>query len=346
MKQRPLVMLFSAVLLLGLIAPQTMAATRFAVFSDPHFYDNDLGTEGTAFEAYLLQDRKLLRESEALVQAAVGEILAAHGTDPIDFVIVPGDLTKDGERTSHEKFADYLALIEEAGIPVFVAPGNHDINNPHAVAYDGDTVSSVDTVSPVEFASIYGPFGYDEALIHDPDSLSYAVEAAPGVILLSLDSCKYDDNLFTGHPETSGALKAATLEWALKIIKYARKAGKQVVAFQHHGLTEHYLGQSQAFAEYVIDDWETVSASLADAGLKLAFTGHYHANDITAAAGNEDGATLYDVETGSLVTAPCPYRIITLHGNNAAQVETRYITAIDYDTGGMPFPDYAQAFLY
>jgi hypothetical protein len=248
--------------------------------------------------------------------------------------------------TSHEEFAGYLGLIEAAGIPVFVAPGNHDINNPHAVAYDGETTVSVDNVSPDAFASIYGPFGYDEALVHDPASLSYAVEPVPGVVLLALDSCRYEDNLLEGYPETGGALEEATLQWAMRIIRHARAAGKQVVAFLHHGLTEHYTGQSQAFAEYVIDDWETVSATLADAGLKLAFTGHYHANDITMATGSSEDANLFDIETGSLVTAPCPYRIVTLHGNNAAQVETRHITEIDYDTGGVPFPEYALDFLY
>ena len=37
---------------------------QFAVFSDPHYYDSSLGTTGSAFEDYLMQDRKLLRESD------------------------------------------------------------------------------------------------------------------------------------------------------------------------------------------------------------------------------------------------------------------------------------------
>ena len=61
----------------------------------------------------------------------------------------------------------------------------------------------------------------------------------------------------------------------------AKAAGKKVLVFLHHGLMEHYTGQTESFADYVIDDWETVSQNLAAAGLKLAFSGHYHANDIT-----------------------------------------------------------------
>jgi len=337
--------LAAAFLFCGLTA-NVSAATRFAVFSDPHYYDSDLGTEGAAFEAYLAQDRKLIRESEALTQAVVEQIIAANAEKPIDFVIVPGDLTKDGALSSHQEFAGYLQELEDADIQVYVTPGNHDINNPHALAYDGETTTPVDNVSPEDFASIYAAFGYDEAMATDPYSLSYVAEPVPGIVLLSLDSCKYVDNLASGHPETSGSFSEGTLDWAVAQIGAAKMAGKQVIAFQHHGLVEHYTGQSDAFSEYVIDDFATVSAALADAGLKLAFSGHYHANDITMTTGTVDGSALYDIETGSLVTAPCPYRIVTLHGNNAAQVETRHITEIDYDTGEELFPEYAQTFLY
>ncbi|WP_319523796.1 choice-of-anchor I family protein [uncultured Desulfosarcina sp.] len=346
MYKRLIFTLLVAVLLFGGSAAKALAATRFAVFADPHYYDNALGTEGEAFEAYLAGDRKLIRESEALVQAVVEQILAAHAEKPLDFVIVPGDLTKDGALSSHLEFAAYLAEIEAAGIPVFVCPGNHDINNPHAYSYDGDTATAVDNVSPEAFASIYGAFGYGEALSYDPNSLSYAVEPVPGIVLLSLDSCKYADNIANGSPETGGAFSDETLDWAVAQIGAAKTDGKQVIAFQHHGLAEHYIGQSDSFSEYVIDNFATVSAALADAGLKLDFSGHYHANDITMTTGSTDDAVLYDIETGSLVTAPCPYRIVTLHGKNAAQVETRYITEIDYDTGGVSFPEYARGYLY
>jgi hypothetical protein len=344
MKQNHWLTLITAMLLV-MLATQAAAATRFAVFSDPHFYDSDLGTTGAAFEAYLAQDRKLIRESEALVQAVVDRILAAHDNDPIDFVIVPGDLTKDGEMDSHLRFADYLGQLEEAGIAVFVVPGNHDINNPHAFSYAGDVAMPVDYVTPQQFADIYASYGYTEADALAPDSLSYAVQPSPGVVLLGLDSCRYQSNLSIGHPETSGGFTPATQDWAIDVIKAAKAAGKQVIAFQHHGMVEHYAGQKLTFSDYVIDDWETVSNTFAEAGLKMVFTGHYHANDITEKSFGTDGPRLYDIETGSLVTAPCPYRIVTLHGNNAAQIETGQITEIDYDTGGIPFPEYAQAYL-
>ncbi len=336
----------AGLIICGGMAVGAQASVRFAVFSDPHLFDPALGTEGEAFEAYLAQDRKLIRESEAITQSVVASLIKAHQSEPLDFVLVSGDLTKDGERASHEKFAAYLAQLEAAGIAVYVIPGNHDINNPHAMAFSGATATPVATVSPAEFTNVYSQFGYGEAKANDANSISYMVEPVPGLVLLGLDSCKYTNNASLGYPVTSGAYSTATQTWIIEQIEAARASGKQVIAMQHHGILEHYTGQSQAFAEYVIDGWQDVSKSFAQAGLGLMFTGHYHANDITEKTWADTGDKLFDVETGSLVTAPCPYRIVTLHGNNAAQIETRQVQEIDYDTNGTTFTQYAQEFLY
>ena len=326
-------------------APYTMPT--FVVFSDPHLYNADLGTTGAAFESYLQQDRKLLRESEAILDAAIDAVQNEAG---IDFVLVPGDLTKDGERAGHEAVADALARLEADGIRAYVVPGNHDINNPHAYAYTGDTPVAAETVTPAEFAEIYSRYGYAEAIDQDPDSLSYVAEPVPGVWLLALDSCRYAENAAAGKPVTGGRFSAATLTWIQETIQTAKSRNKQIIAMAHHGLLEHFTGQSMANpgAEYVIEDWETVSRSLADAGLRLVFTGHYHAQDITRKTWTRDDGTTYsltDVETGSLVTYPSPYRVVSLTTAGTAEIVSDRITEIDYDTGDLTFPDYALAYL-
>ena len=328
--------------LIAVALPALAQPAKFAVIADPHFYDTDLGCEGEAFETYLAQDRKMLVESEAILKSAVKMIKRKQP----DFVIIPGDLTKDGERTSHEKFAAYLAQLENAGIQVFVCPGNHDINNPHAVSFSGATTTPVANVTPAEFATIYDAFGYGEALERDANSLSYVAEPVPGLWVLSLDVAIYEDNIANGTPETGGAFRPETLAWVLEKLAEARSLGKQVIAIQHHGITEHYTGQSTAFAEYVIDDWQAVSITLANAGLRMVFTGHYHANDITESTPGADGLpTLFDIETGSLVTYPSPVRFVSLT-EKAAAIHTEYVTKINYETGGVSFPAYAENFLY
>ncbi|WP_419660786.1 choice-of-anchor I family protein [Desulfosarcina variabilis] len=335
--------LLTAIFLIAVSAAGSAAAqtARIAVIADPHFYDTDLGTQGAAFEAYLAQDRKMLVQSEAILASAVHMIKAKQP----DIVLVPGDLTKDGERSSHEKFAAYLADLEASDIQVLVCPGNHDINNPHAVSFNGDTTASVPTVTPIEFADIYNEYGYGEAIERDPASLSYLAEPVPGLWVLALDVAIYEDNLSNGTPETGGAFRPETLTWALEKLAEARTMGKQVIAIEHHGITEHYTGQSTAFADYVIDDWQTVSATLANAGLQMVFTGHYHANDITETTTDDGLPTLFDIETGSLVTYPCPVRFVSVTQTGAA-IHTEYISKIDYDTGDVSFPEYAENFLY
>jgi hypothetical protein len=111
----------------------------------------------------------------------------------------------------------------------------------------------------------------------------------------------------------------------------------------HHNLIEHYAGQTQLDPGYVIDDWENVVHQLMDAGLKVIFTGHYHATDISSYTYN--GNTLFDIETGSLVTAPNPYRIVMIK-DDKLEIKTRTVQSIPASLpGGVTFPTYANAFL-
>jgi len=162
---------------------------EIAVFSDPHLYDPSLGTSGAAFEMYLAYDRKMIAESQAILESVVKDIVKSH----VRYVLVPGDLTKDGEQQCHSLMAEYLAQIEASGKQVFVVPGNHDIENPHSFSYPGgDTPVPIPNISSADFESIYMDYGYDEALYRDEHSLSYIVEPQPGLWFLGLDGCNYE----------------------------------------------------------------------------------------------------------------------------------------------------------
>jgi hypothetical protein len=284
--------------------------------SDLHLFDPALGSTGSAFEVYLASDRKLLREGEAILDSALARVLDSKP----DFFLVSGDLTKDGEEQDHRLLATKLSVISAAGIKVFVIPGNHDILNPEAYSYSGDTKTRVPNIGPEAFASIYGPYGYDAAIRRDPDSLSYVAEPVPGLWLLAIDTCVYAKNPSLPHPETRGELSGTRLAWALAALRDAQNAGKAVIAMEHHGIVEHYPSQRKYYREYLLDDFEKVGAKLAAEGLRLVFTGHFHANDATigrfpASAKAGEGNWLLDIETGSLVTAPCPLRTVELDGN-------------------------------
>ena len=317
------------------------ASASFGVLSDTHLLDAAaLGASGPDFQAYLAQDRKMLAQSEELLDAALVDLTGRK----LDFVLVTGDLTKDGEKVDHELMAQKLAQLRAAGTPAFVIPGNHDINNPDAVSYLTLPPSAVAQVTPAEFKAIYSECGYGSALYQDPASLSYIAEPVAGLWLFALDSAKYADNAALGVPVTSGALSPATQAWVLAHLQLASQQGKSVVGMMHHGIVEHFAGEAAFFPEYVLDDFATVGRSLADAGLHLVFTGHFHANDI--AMKDFGTSKLYDCETGSTVTAPSPYRIVKADlAAQAYAVTTAHVTSIPSFPAAADFATFSTGFL-
>lgn len=313
---------------------------KIAVFSDPHLYDTTLGTAGTDFQIYLAHDRKLIVESEALLQSVVNAIKNSD----VDVVFIPGDLTKDGEKACHVLMASYLNSLELAGKKVFVVPGNHDINNQHgAKSYSESGSSSIATVTSAEFENIYSNYGFSEAFARDLNSLSYVTKLTDKIWLLGLDVCRYSENTADTNM-TGGKISPASLEWIKSILHQGKTEGALVLGMMHHGLMEHYTTQTTMFEEYVIEDWQTLHKTFADSGMKVVFTGHFHSNDVVKGTGNEAGSFIFDVETGSTVTYPCPYRTLTLDADTLT-IRTTHITNPNVNYGGVSFTDSASTYL-
>jgi 3',5'-cyclic AMP phosphodiesterase CpdA len=313
---------------------------KIAIVSDIHYMDPSLlknnAAAGAAFQAYLDQDPKLIEFSDPIFRQCISQLKA----EKPDILLIPGDLTKDGEKVSHDAMTRFLKQITDAHIKVFVVPGNHDVNNPEAVQYDGDLAAPTPSISSADFSSMYASYGYANAISRDPNSLSYVNQVYPGLWILGLDACEYEDNQKIAI--VGGRLKPQTKQWALHWITEARKRHVIIFGMMHHGILEHYIGQNQLDPGYVIDDYETVAHEFTVAGLTIMFTGHYHANDITS---RQDGdKELFDIETGSMVTAPSPYRIITLQGRTL-DISTKYIRSIAASLpGGLDFPTYSNLF--
>jgi len=309
------------------------------VFSDPHIYDTSLGTTGKEFEAYINEDRKLVREGPEILESAVA--LIKNLKDNI--VLVPGDLSKDGEKSSHELAAGYLAELKAAGKKVFVVPGNHDILNGHSFKYVGDSVERTPNVTPDQFAQIYADYGFKDALQRDPDSLSYVAEPQPGLWLLALDANRYKENIENQAPITDGKFSAQTLAWIEKVLGQAAKENKAVIVMMHHGIMEHYVGQEKNYGEYIVDNYEEVAKLLANYNVRMVFTGHYHAQDITEKKYADNGKYVFDIETGSLATYPCPIRIVKIGKDQIASITEERVTSIK--SHPTDFPAYAKQYL-
>ncbi|MDD3310346.1 MAG: metallophosphoesterase, partial [Dysgonamonadaceae bacterium] len=192
--KRDIAYLFTLLFLLAIspllfsIAAQT---TKIGVISDLHYaHSSIIGEKGEALSNYLKKDRKLILESEALLLKTVSLLMDEN----VNLVLIPGDLSKDGEKISHQGVADILQPLLSKGVKILVIPGNHDIDNPEAVRYDGSYISQVESVSPNEFSEIYKEFGYGEAISLDTFSLSYVSEPVNGLRVICIDDCRYYDN--------------------------------------------------------------------------------------------------------------------------------------------------------
>jgi len=283
--------------------------TSFAVISDIHIYDPSLGSTGSAFEETMRSDRKLLLNSIDLLDYATKTIIKSGAK----FVLISGDLTKDGESINHQLMAKKLKQLTSAGIAVYVVPGNHDINNPEAVRYDGDKTEPVASISAEDFAKIYGDFGFNAALMRDDDSLSYVAEPVKGLWLLCIDSCCYRENKPGGHETVDGKISQKTADWMASVLLAAADQNKAVIAVMHHGVVEHWKGQAKLHPKYLVNGYAAFGKFLASWNVRIAFTGHYHAQDITL--GKFGDKFIYDIETGALVTAPCYIRHINMKDN-------------------------------
>ncbi len=315
---------------------------KIAIVSDIHYMDPSLminnGAAGTAFQNYVDQDPKLVQYSDPIFRNVLADIKAERP----DILLVPGDITKDGEKVCNVAMAGFFNQLRNDGIKVYVIPGNHDINNAKAKIFDGDNAYPVDMTSKTDFETIYGNFGYNDAIARDANSLSYVVQPQDDLRIIGIDASKYEEYGPAGDV-AAGRIKPATLTWILEQLAAAKQQNITVFAMMHHNLVEHYANQSQLDPGYVIDDWQNVAHTLMEAGLKIIFTGHYHANDITSYVHN--GKELVDIQTGSLVTAPSPYRIVTMK-DNTLDISTKTVKTIAASLpGGVSFPVYANTFL-
>lgn len=311
-----------ALLCTSALYAQQMPLKRLAVISDVHLMAPSLlQKEGKAFDNYIANDRKMLVESSELLDSVSKHLIAYQP----QIIFITGDLTKDGERISHQLLVDrYLKPLKAQGIRIYVVPGNHDVNNPHAKVYNGDNAQRTTTVSAKDFTHIYNDYGYGEALATDSNSLSYVVQLDDKTRLIAVDACRYEDNNFDKDIcVTAGRIKPQTMDFIQAEAQKAHKLGMNVIMMMHHGIVSHFKWQDKIMKEYLVNNWKKDAKRLAQMGIKVCFTGHFHAQDIS----NKYGLT--DIETGSTVSYPHPYRLIDVDTDKQTlQIRTEKVESL------------------
>ena len=315
--------------------PQDMNL-RIAVMSDLHYLSPDMIADTEDFEHAFNSDRKLLKESSSILR----EMLERVRADKPDILLVSGDLTKDGEQECHAALAKQLQQLQQdvPGLKIYVINGNHDIRNYNAKNFntaDGKAVPATRT-EPEDFKRIYD-FVYSDPTVlatftpaegNKAGGLSYVARPVEGLTVIAMDTCRYSsDNTSNGDDEheTSGAISADLEKWVIEQTAAAKARGDLVIGLEHHGLVPHFDVQPTILPMYLVNGYERIAQEYADAGMSVVFTGHMHAVDIaamTTAAGN----TIYDIETGSALTYPCPVRFVDLRRSTVGGETNTYMS--------------------
>ena len=304
------------------------AGKRILVIADPHVMSPFLVEDpnNTRYKNVMAGERKLLAESYEIFQACMDSIRSIKP----DLVIIPGDLTKDGEAMSHNTVASCLQELLDEGIPTLVIPGNHDLENHMGRRYTSEGVEEADFVMPDDFVELYRNFGWDERSDRDPHSLTYARDIFDGVRLIGIDDCRIPSRGDTGdNIGEFGRVPQATLDCVLAQTDQAVADGKVVIVTIHHQMLQHFYRQELLMASAATENGDSIARLLCDHGVRLVLTGHMHMPNISRIKGFETDDMLTEVSTASPICYPSQFRLLTISDDlQKVTVDTRNIRRI------------------
>ncbi len=331
----------------------TKETVDFAILSDTHYFAKSAMGE-TAEDRQEFVDMMLLNNSTTglapeLLDAALANLALKAKNGEIEFVLMPGDLTRNAEYAAHKEQAEKLAKFEaDTGIEVYVINGNHDINNKRSMMYDGEQLvqssknpalrSELDT-SPEEFETLYKNFGfsaegdgyysrYKAKADNSEGSLSYAIDVSDDYRLIALDAMMYSpDTTDSGEAEqeTGGKMSEEFLNWAVAETKKAVKDGKTVIGMCHNNLVPHMETQVDILDQFVLFNWQEVVDALAKAGMHYTVSGHTHMQDVATYV-TDSGDEMNEIVTSSILSYPNMFRTVTMDTYATGRVECEYRT--------------------
>lgn len=213
-----------------------MAEIRVVQLSDTHFLEDGEEAEGGA--AY---------DTDAAFEAVFAEM--ALDTEPLDLVVVTGDVADHGRAGQYRKAAD---AFDRFDVPVNVCPGNHDFVTPFAAGMGRLGVSTSRVIEIGDWAFV---FVDSSAGVMSPDASGLAVDP-PG-----------EERL-----HNNGCLGAAEAEWVRQICESVTVP--HVFIWLHHPPAPPL---PLCFDEGYADEWREVVGDLPK--LRGMAGGHTHVPD-------------------------------------------------------------------
>lgn len=259
-----------------------------SVLSDIHILARSLMADNKEFNMAIKYDRKFLVEGEGLLKKAL-ELASLNDSK---YIIIPGDLTKDGEKKSHLEVREILKswIYENPQRNIFLIPGNHDINNKQA--FDYKNLKKTDGIEPREFFEIYAFLYKDKVLEFYKNSnifkshldfvnkkfnrdfkysyycqgygsyltrIDNNLENKNSLTLLFIDtsiySCDYEQNHKDGKTNVVGALDKNVMKWAIEKIDEAKARKDMIFVISHHAFIPNFRDQRLVLGPFIIKNW-------------------------------------------------------------------------------------------
>lgn len=321
-------------------AAEPVGQVKFATMSDVHFYPQSLTGDGCpAWLSFCRNDCKEYEESEAIIDTALDTLRARVARESIDYLLLPGDLTRYSEKQAHVELAAKLRKFEaDTGVPVIVIDGNHDINTYKAVTFENGVKEAAEPITAQGFYDVYADLGYDLAdsfyAIENgqvpavQNALSYTVQLNDTTQLIVVDSCMYSFEE-AAKDITNGAISDECMAWIIDRAEAAYADGKESLLMIHHSMAPHMECEPSVTFAFVLDNYLERSEELADHHIHYALTGHLHIPD-TAQIVNDNGEVLTDVQTCALTAFPNQYRenTFTVYSDGSSDIATE---EVDFD---------------
>lgn len=263
------------------------------IATDIHYLSKSINDGGEAFENVMEKgDGKGMTYIEEIVDAFCNEVKKRRP----DLVLLLGDLTFNGERVSHLELSQKLNSIVKEGIPIYLIPGNHDIDYERSFGFRGNEIYKVDSVSAKDFRDIYVDCGYKNYEYYDEYSGSYISKLRDDLYLIMLDTNSYHSNYVSRE----------SLLWLDKALFELSKSGAEILAVSH----QNFLEQNYMFTEgFMIKNSDEIEELYAKYNVKLNLSGHMHIQHI-------EKNLITEIVTSSLAVSPNHFANIIYDGKS------------------------------
>lgn len=278
-----------------------MNPVSFYLVTDTHYFEPSLGAEGAAYDEYMKREQYFMAESSDIVKATFEKIAADKS---VDIVLIPGDLSKNGELESHKSFIKELDKLRASGKKIFVITAGHDYGE-KSRAFVGDKCIDVEGTDFRSLREMYADYGYSQALAVDDSTLSYIAPIAPQVRLLAINC--------DGEGNPKGEVDERLEGWIKIQLDEAKRDGCSVLAMCHYPMIPS-VPVFDLVGDAKLKNWRRTASLLADNGVEFILTGHMHIQSINEYV-SEKGNKIIDICTACLVGSPAKYRKISVDGN-------------------------------